>query len=406
MPAPLAPPASGRILSPHGPLEPSSIHRVPIAGVATDVDQTRAKKMANQLCYGRTGEEGKFFGYEKYGYGGVTSHFAVSFNVNEFTNRLYVVPVQQPRVRVWIVKEEGNEEELRTYVPFGPDIKSFLDVPMPLVADLPQGRVPSLGKDGQAFIWCPGEDRSWQFHRLSQFKEGPLTGQWKCGAGHAQLGVTAWHGVIAAGTAMSMSASKMSLGSCMLTFEDLIKVALGGEISHAMGLAAYVTKNEHVAPATGNDTKGNTTEKLIDGITANPAFGQVDEVAEGSWFRFNPAAHPAEFGLNRKLQVALFTAFQKYGIVLHDGAGNCCFQVEDPANVFTKYSSSAINPFIHMPDASLQTYMKENVTAEMQKAKEYAALPDIFEGPLKGIGGILDEFPWRELLEVLVPREA
>jgi len=383
-------------------IEPSNIFRSPTKGLALDSDQTFAKKLANQLCYGRSSEAGKFYGYSGYGYGGWKPEFNVSFGWEEFTVPIYNVEEGHPTRRVYLVAQEGAEETLR-----GSTVRQnsleLLEVPVPLTKLLPHGQVQAKGTDATAYIRRPSTDESWQLRRLSQFQEGPLRGEWKATSGHYQANLSLWNGVCAPETG-HCSASSLSLGVKCITHRDLLRVAYGLPIDHALAMSTLVTKEEHRAPAITNDSRTNTREKLEDNVTPNPAFGSVDAVPEGTWCTFPEGSHASDFGITRPLGVAAFEAIRDYGLVVIDGAGNCELHIQDPRSLYTKYGAT-VDPFSGPSRSQFEPYINEGTTAE-QRAPYQAALPlDIFAGPINGKGGILESFPWREL-QLKIAREA
>lgn len=405
--------SAGKLLGARGTFMPNGIYRDLAEDLARASDQSPAGRVANQLLYNRPSESGKYFGYSGIGYGGLKPEYNTAVEWFQYTEPTYVVPYNQPTQRVWLVQEEpalesGNpgklapEEELRTGETNRAIMATLANVPLPLLKDLPHGRIPSAGTDSQVLIWRPATDELWEFHRLCKFQDGPLKGQWKAGAGHYQAEVSKYRGVAPLNTGQ-VSASKLSIGMLTITMGDLLRVLRGGAIEHALGLTLMVTKDEHVAPATNNDHRENPFEKMEDGTTPNPAFGNVDAVPEGSWFVFPKASRASDYpSLTTPFEKAFYEALRKYGFVVHDGGGSVRFKLEDPCPLFTPYSRVSTNPFNGNP--FYDSYVNEGTTEEQRKGwidSSLTTLSDVMTGP----GNPMQNMPWRTL-ELLTPREA
>jgi len=384
------------------------------------VSEERVGKLANQMYYNRAAKAGTFYGYAGLGYGGAAEGAYPFINGKNFSVPIWVVPYQQPRVKIWLVEEGGAEETLRTGE-FNEHIQEgFNAVPLPTLSAVPKGRIQALGSDGVAVIWCPATDELWEMHRLGTFLAGAHKGEWKFGYGVHIPEASKWNGICPAETGQ-VSASHLSYVSGAITMLDLVKVARGGKIEHALNLSIEVTLNEHVAPATHNDSspKKNTHETLEDEVTPNPAYttegpegkGSFDGVPEGSWFAWPKTSTASEQGITGRLAAAIYEAGREYGYVVTDQGGGVNFNMADPRTLFTPYDitggqGGGINPL------NGSSYFKKYVFGEEPGEKALATVLreawtdptlTVFTGELNGTMGVLWEQPWRTL-ELLAPR--
>jgi hypothetical protein len=400
--------SAGRVLGPRNlsPLAgPNSVFRDNVEGLARAESQVNAHKMANQLFYARKSQEGKFYGYAGLGYGGSPEGSYPFISWRLYTQPIYVVPVWQPRVKIWLVNEEtsGPEETLREA--FEPNIKiqkAFEAVPLPEVDLIPQGQIQSAGTDAQAIIWCPATDELWEIHRLGILKAGSHRGEWKLGYGHYQAEASKWSGVVAEETG-GLSASHLSLAHGTLSLGDLVRVLRGGKIGHALAIAMLAVANEHVAPALKNDHQENPYELLEDGKTSNPAFGDVDAIPEGGWYCFPAASRASEYGITNPVTVALYENTREHGIVHTDKGGGPSLSLGDLRTLYTPYCDTGVDG-IASSAAKFAEYARANVAEAVWKGWQDPTLSAL-EGALNGIGGLLWEMPWRTL-EQLAPRES
>jgi hypothetical protein len=405
----------------------TSIFREDATALALAEDQTPAKKLANQLMYGiPVAKGGSFYGYAGMGYGGHPEGLNTQIHWNAYTTPVWVVPPSTRRVKVWLVQEEpatgevlAREEALKTGEANEKLQKENEAVPLPTVASAPHGRLPSVGTDSEAVIWCPATDECWEFHRLTQFVSGPRQGAWKAGNMHYQKGVSSWSGITASGTG-GCSASALFIGGGLITLQDLVTVLRGGKVGHALSLFAQVTSNGLVAPARLFNAKANAYPFLEDGITPNPAYvtrgpekpgeeeskwkeGWADAVPEGTWCRFPPASRPSEYGITNALEAAIYEAIREHGIFVRDSGGNCGIPIADPATLFTPHCDASPNPF--HGSASFNGYVNKGTTEAQRAGWIDKTLPTLWEGEIAGVNGILSKQPWRTL-ELLAPRSS
>lgn len=420
--------ASGLILPPRPAtfISSSSIFvedATKLARAEKALSESRVGKLTNQLHYGHPGFSGSFYGYSGMGYGGTMvsekggSPYIKGENASD---PIWCVPYQQPRVKVWLVQEgplgpeREAEETLRTGE-VAERIQGHCEaVPMPTLALIPKGRLHAIGADSNCIIWCPATDELWEFHRLSTFKTGAHAGEYKAGYGCYIAKASEWNGICPPEEGQ-LSASHLSHASGCINFADLVKVARGEEIDHALGLTLYVLLNEHVAPATKNDSQKNSHEYLEDGVTPNPAYttegpeglGSFDGIPEGSWFAYPAASKASEFSaLTRPLEKAIYEAGRKHGFVVTDKGGTPGLSMSDPVTLFTPYNLTAANPLAGSAIFSKYAYgEKPGEKAIPTALREAWTDPTLtaFTGELNGTAGVMENQPWGTL-ELLAPR--
>lgn len=396
-----------------------------LARALKTLSEDRVGKLANQLHYGHPEYAGTFYGYSDLGYGGLTVSEKGGYpyiNAESFTNAIYALPYQQPRVKVWLVKEESGpetspEETLQTgeFAEFLQ--KQFEAVAVPTLALIPKGRIASKGTDGDAIFWCSATDELWEFHGFSQFKTGIHKGEWKANFGCYIPGASKWNGICPE-SGGQLSASHLSHASGCISFVDLLKVARGEGIDHALGFTLQVLLNEHVAPATKNDHQLNTHEFLEDGTTPNPAWttegpegkGSFDAIPEGAWFAYPAGSSASEFPeLTRPLEIAIYEAGRKHGFVVTDKGGGPGIQMQDMISMFTPYSlTPGVDPLAGSAHFSKYKYGEifgeKLIPTALRTAWTDPTLA-VLPGELNGTLGVLEHQPWRTL-ELLAPRSA
>jgi hypothetical protein len=383
------------------PYGPASIFREDATVLARSTSQVLKEKLANQLYYSSAAQTGKFYGYAGMGYGGFGEGFATVVGATSAVTALYVVSPQLPRAKVWLVKEEGGEEELRPSG-FSSNLQSFLEeVPMPDPARTLLGALEPIGTDRVIVIWCPGENKMWEMHRLgkkAKSQEGTLAGEWKCGNAAYYPQMTSSNGIPE--NKWGTSASGLGLLGGQITTRDLVRALRGEALGHALRLAVPVRRNEYVAPAVRNDYGENGFEFQKDGVTPNPAFGAVDAVPEGLWCAFPSASRASEHGITTPLAAAMYEAMREHGVVVTDGAGTCEFYVCDPRALGSAYADTIVNPLAETTNKKLEEYIGHLIPASWRDA----TLPK-FEEELSGTSSVLAGMPWREL-EQLEPRSS
>jgi hypothetical protein len=363
--------------------------------------QTEKEKLANQLYYGNVGQTGKFYGYEGMGYGGTAEALNPFINYESSGVPIYIVPHNQPTVKVWLVDEGGAEETLNEQEVLKPLREQFEAIPLPFPALVPKGTLPAEGSDHHLSIIQPGSDKRWFMRRLSQFASGPLQGEWKFGFGYYQAEQSKWNG-INEGHGQE-SAAGLSHAGGVISLADIVRVLRGGKIGHALYLSVLCTSGAKLAPAVDSDTHANTFEFQKDGKTPNPAFGTVDEIAEGLWLRFPPASLPGEYGITTTFFAAMYEAIREHGLVVCD-SGGIGFNLGDARTLFTPYCDTNFNPFVGSSYFAAHPYWETGTTEAQRGGWTDPTLPT-WAGALNGAESQIHLFPWREL-EALAPRSS
>jgi hypothetical protein len=223
-------------------------------------------------------------------------------NTVKYSVPIYTVPRRQRTVTVKL--RDVSEPELQ---------RAWKSVPLPSDAQ------PSIGTDGNLFVWQPSTNRLWEFWKAIHTSHG-----WSARWGGAMQHVSSDSGVYeprvwpGAKYGWGVSASSMSLVGGLITFEDLKK----GVINHALAMAIPgVRAGVYSSPA-----------HRTDGYTPEP-----DALPEGAHLRLNPALNLASLNLPR-VTLMIAEAAQKYGIYVTDGTGYSGvtqLSAQDPAGMAT-----------------------------------------------------------------------
>lgn len=391
-----------REANPFPQASPASIFSRRHQNDARDADQTEAHKLANQLAYSNPayswdGKAGpSFFGYLGMGYGGVPLGFSTTSNVKNFTPSLFKVPANQPTEQWLYVKANGEAQPAGT----SENLQGYFNaVPTPNVAHLTvAGGLTATGTDGEVCIYRPATDEYWEVFGFD--RPTPAGGHTFQYGGYIP-NFSTWNGVfptLGNGQVYGARASGIMAIGGTITWQDLIEVLRGGKIKHALSIgvmgAAGPSNLAHRAPAKRNDTRENVFPKLADGITPNPAFGTIDCVREGLWCCFPKASSPAEYGITRTLEVAVYEAIREYGLVVNDVSGANAFSWEYPGALGSRYSWAAVNPLAGDTDFVA-------LDAEIPGSWTDASLPILSEH-LSGTASIYAKQPW-QTLESVVP---
>lgn len=339
------------------------------AGTPLAADQTPALKVANQLNYSNksytyNGEAApKFYGYSGKGVLGAEGFSAVA-SFKSATPAVYFMPPGATRIKVTFVNPTTGLAE-----PAGAKGNlqaGFNAVPYPDPTKIPHGQIWPEGTDKWVVIFDLATGEMWEMWRDAETEGAPTFKN-----GGYVPNIRAWNGIFPtqAEGAWGARASGLACVGGMLTHQDIIEVMAGGSIKHALAMALPVGGVSHVAPATRNDSKPHTAtpetyKNEAEETVTNPAFGLVDAVAEGTWFRlpegFDVAGHLG--GTPGKLELAIGEAWRVYGWFVNDSGGNCQLYVEDTRPLGSPYSYSKVNPFYN-GDASYSAYVNEFVPA-------------------------------------------
>ncbi len=415
-----------RILTPasgHGPgafrlIAPNAIFYRPVTGLSAAASQVPAKKIANQLRY-KLGSSGSFYGYSGVGYGNV-----VRANISDFSPSLFVVPPGQTRRKVAYTKTFTESGELRTESE-NTNLRVYLEegIPLPTRSKVPSGvfAVDEAGSgggentDSEVTIWQPSTGLLVELAEVNMLNYSgkvhahvpPEVFGMSCGYyGGVLQGAAVWDGVWTH-PEWGSRATGLFMHGGIITLQDLVEVLEGKKIKHAIGVELQVVAEEVCAPAIRHDTVVSTNkQELIPAGSPeegqpNPAYGSVDAVAEGRWFRFPPASSANEH-FNQKtepLAWAIYEAVREYGMFVSDGAAAPAFQIEPPVAMGSPYSLNAINPLTGAegegwPSKSQLSYVPAGMTS--------AALGH-FKESIGGTSSCLTKQPWVEL-ESIEPR--
>lgn len=410
----LRPPVSGVGQSPLSIILPTSIFSRPVTGLAAAASQVPAKKMANQLRY-NVGAPGTFYNYSGVGYGGT-----VRANITNYTPSLFVVPAGAPTSKVRYINAytesgepwpEGDNNNLQS---------SLLSVPLPILSSVPSGRLvmnEAENQDSEITIWQPTTGQLWEMAAFDTVIYGgkahpstPPSGYAAtCGyyAGYL-AGTSAWDGVWPH-LEWGSRATGLFMHGGVITLQDLVEVLEGKKIKHALVVEAQAVAAEVCAPAIRHDTTPatNTLQLIPAGDPEegkpNPAFGTVDAVAEGRWFRFPPASNASEH-FNRAtepLAWAIYEAIREYGMFVGDGSAAPTFQIEPPIAMGSPYAFNKVNPLANAEGSGWPSKKQlEYVPAGMTNA---GLLYKHFAENLNGTSSVFTKQPWLEL-ESIEPR--
>lgn len=252
------------------------------------------------------------------------------------------VPLNQPRVPVWSRSDKylypGREVDLRATLDLG--------VPLPDVANIPDGSIAPSGTDGACIVLCGHE--MWEFWQFAPSTPGtdPAGYDWRCVQGGYIADIRTHPGIWSSssffgggsngqvnGADWGVSASGISYLAMMLKYEDWI----APDILHPMSLSTFLTGGAGVEPnklypAVRND-KFNLTNSSD--ATADPY-----RLPEGTRFRLDPAfdidtwanthglAQAGVDGATAAVLAKVLRCIRDYGMFITDTAGVLGFSAE------------------------------------------------------------------------------
>ena len=197
---------------------------------------------------------------------------------------LYVVPKDQPRVRV-TVDDTGVPGARRLQ-------RAFAAVPIP-----PNAK-PARGTDAHLTIWQPSTDSMWEFWKAHELADG-----WHAGWGGAMrnvadnpgyYGPNAWPGAAANWGA---TASSLPLIGGVMRLSEL----RAGRVDHALAMnIPFARRDVYAWPAQRTD-----------------GDGPPDGLPEGARLRLDPTLDLDQFGLPRFTRIVAEAA-QRYGMIVRD----------------------------------------------------------------------------------------
>jgi hypothetical protein len=232
-------------------------------------------------------------------------------NIDGGTPPIYIVPMDQPTVRV---KYVDWENPVATFPPLQ---SQWMAVP------LPEGFQPSPGEDMEAVVYQTSSGKMWEFWAMKKTgmrvtdSTGREVDEWgaKWGGRMDDIASNPGHWVTSPeGYKFGATASGIPFLAGIMTIAEL----QGGEIDHIVGFALPETLSERWSnPAQRTD--GNTHG--------------ADAIPEGAIFRL-----PAGLNLDAMdmdpFARTIAKAVQKHGMILWDISGVVGFRAENPANKY------------------------------------------------------------------------
>jgi hypothetical protein len=394
--------AATRDQGPFNPL-PASIFTERVLAMPGEANAT-ARKFANQMAYNRQGGDAyaHWYGYTGPGFIG-SGTGRVRFNIATFSIAVFVVPENQPTVKMLYVNQAGEPE------PPGANgnLQAAMEaVPLPTLSKVPSGNlVCPTGTDQWLAIWQPATDRYWEMGTGASSGKSITEHTFRHGA--FVDGVSKWNGLMGSigptSSKWGERAPKLALIGGMISTQDMVEILQGKKLKHALAINTPVTNaTGPVAPATSQDKKENGIAE-IEG-TPNPAFGSVDAVAEASWFRFPAASTPAEYGISQAtnpIAWAIFEAIREYGCFVADSTeAPASFNIQYPTELGSPYAWAHVNPYQGAPTGQGWGVPYMWVPGAMA---DFTLSP--IAVPAEGSSGPLNKMPW-QILEQVEPRSA
>ena len=218
----------------------------------------------------------------------------VSINLTAYSSPVYVVPRDQPTVRI---------AQWACFPQFGLDrslAEQWSAVPLPPYA------LPAAGSDSELTVYQPSTDSIWEFWRMR--KAG---GQWEaCWGGQfkrASLSDGRWPGIY--GT----TATGLPFLGGQVTAEELRR----GEIRHVIGITLVETESY---------TNLSWPAKRSDGYNPKKV---TNRIPEGLRFRLDPTINVDKLSMH-PVGKTIAKAAQKYGFVVWDKGGAITLRSQNP----------------------------------------------------------------------------
>lgn len=389
--------AGGRWQRAMTPFGPGSIFTRNNEAAPRSASQIVARKMANQLNYSNPNYsyDGKaapsFYGYEGEGLTGAKYGFQINASATEFTPSLLEVPAGLATQKVTYVNYLTKEPRPKGAAN---NLQSFFEaVPVPPVSAFPAGSFVPGGTDKAVCIWRPSTDEMWE-----TWKWEGVEGAYTFGYGGYIPEVSKSNGIFTVGAegAWGSRACGLYLIGGMITMQDMVEVLRGGKIKHALAMSIPVTANSTTPPATRHDSMASIPKEFEGKL--NPAYPNLDAVAEAAWFCFPPGSKASEFGINEAtelLATAVFNAIREYGVTVVDSSGtNCLFYIELANSLGSPYSYAKVNPF---PGQSFTSFVPSSGPGSWTDPSL-----DAFTEQIHGLSSVWIKQPWKEL-QVLEP---
>lgn len=218
------------------------------------------------------------------------SQYGLWMNTNQYSTPAYVVPADQPTVKV-------------TLDTWGPDLQQQFDA-----VPIPAGATAAAGTDEHMTVWQPSTDKLWEFWVMHQ-----VNGTWHAQWGGEMDNVSTSPGYFTHSGQTNnwgATATGLPLLGGLITMADYQR----GSINHAIALAVPQTESGVFSwPAQRTDGKSTASTALPEGIR----------------FRLNPNLNIDSLHLTY-LDWMIAHAMQTYGIVIRDTSGCVCLYAQDP----------------------------------------------------------------------------
>lgn len=209
-------------------------------------------------------------------------------NTTRYSTPVYIVPRNQPTVRVQLDKPDSEELQ---------DV--FEEVPIPRRAR------PAAGTDAHMTIWQPSTDTMWEFWRAYRALDG-----WHTRYGGRMTNVSQNPGHFVNHRRWGATATSLPLLGGLMRIREL----RNGRIDHALAIALpEIRANAFSWPAQRTDGKSR----------------HISAIPQGARFRIDPSLDLSKLRMSPIVRM-MATAAQRYGMVVRDGAGSVTFYAEDP----------------------------------------------------------------------------
>jgi hypothetical protein len=241
----------------------------------------------------------------------IKAHYGhADVNIDGGTPHIYIVPADQPTVRVKYVNWEQRSAT------FPPLQAQWMAVP------LPDGFQPSRGSDKEAVVYQPSTGRMWEFWAMQKTglratdSAGRAVDEWGAKWGGRMDDIAHnpgyWKTVQPQGHKFGTTASGIPFLAGILTVEELRR----GEINHVVGFAI---------PQSARKSWSHPAQRS-DGTSDDP-----DAIPQGTIFRL-----PADLNLD-VIEMDPFArmiarAVQRHGMILWDTSGVVGFRAENPGD--------------------------------------------------------------------------
>jgi hypothetical protein len=260
--------------------------------------------------------------------GQVRAHYGVvSVNIDTYSPPLYVVPADQPTVRVRAERADDSAWK------FAPLQRQWESVP------LPEGFQPSAGTDKEAVVYQPSTGRYWEFWGTEKSgrkvvnSAGRTVDEWRAAWGGKIDNLATNPGYFPTtpeGYKFGTAATSLALLGGLITIAEQRR----GEINHALHIALPKTRRGVWAfPAQRTDGAENNPNAIPQGATFRiPASVNLDQIDMDPYARM------------------LARAVQKYGMVVRDTAGAVVLYAENPLSKGADHPYFGTEGILHCPN--------------------------------------------------------